>query len=565
MNRNILSASLLMIITLDVTAQCEENRAGVEQVIGYVYLDENKDLVKDEGDRGLPDISVSNGCSVVQTDQNGRYEITLAPFEILFISKPANFSLPLDENNVPKFFYRHYPEGTPAQVANTSVEWLWPVTAPTGTLPESLNFPVFEAEEASSKFTAHGFADTQAQSEIDQDMLREDLINPLINNPYSVEFGLTVGDVVFDKLDLYDRHKAMMGLIGIPQWYLPGNHDINFESPDANFANETYKMHFGPTYYSFNYGNVHFVALNNVEYAGDGNQFDCDHLSYCRGVYRGYISPTQLQWLRNDLSQVGEERLIVIATHIPLLTEADDGVSERITGPYTENFSELWDILEPFEHIYGLAGHDTSHSWKVEINHEHGWSGKPWIAHTLAEVRGSGWRRGPQDLRQVRDAMMQDGNPNGFYVLRFDDTKLTPEFIPFPFGPDSAGRLRITLEPSLTSPETGSVNRGYLEGPTKIIVNLFDGGARDSVWASIDGSRKELMTYTIRTDPFAEAQYEKFLDSDDAYPAPVRSAHIWEHPLPTALDDGLHSIVITSEDEFGQTQQGTFTFEILEN
>ena len=64
-----------MIITLDVTAQCEENRAGVEQVIGYVYLDENKDLVKDEGDRGLPDISVSNGCSVVQTDQNGRYEI----------------------------------------------------------------------------------------------------------------------------------------------------------------------------------------------------------------------------------------------------------------------------------------------------------------------------------------------------------------------------------------------------------------------------------------------------------------------------------------------------------
>ena len=60
-------------------------------------------------------------------------------------------------------------------------------------------------------------------------------------------------------------------------------------------------------------------------------------------------------------------------------------------------------------------------------------------------------------------------------------------------------------------------------------------------------------------------RYEKFLDSDDAYPAPVRSAHIWEHPLPTALDDGLHSIVITSEDEFGQTQQGTFTFEILEN
>ncbi|GIT21328.1 MAG: hypothetical protein CM1200mP40_10100 [Gammaproteobacteria bacterium] len=45
-----------------------------------------------------------------------------------------------------------------------------------------------------------------------------------------------------------------MGLMGIPQWYLPGNHDMNFESPNAQFANETYKKHFGPPYYSFDYG-----------------------------------------------------------------------------------------------------------------------------------------------------------------------------------------------------------------------------------------------------------------------------------------------------------------------
>ena len=80
-------------------------------------------------------------------------------------------------------------------------------------------------------------------------MLREDLVNTLLGNPYQAEFSITVGDVVFDNLGLYDRHKEMIGLIGIPQWNLPGNHDMNFESPNAHYANETFKKHFGPTYF----------------------------------------------------------------------------------------------------------------------------------------------------------------------------------------------------------------------------------------------------------------------------------------------------------------------------
>ena len=164
----------------------------------------------------------------------------------------------------------------------------------------------------------------------------------------------------------------------------------------------------------------------------------------------------------------------MIASHIPLIAEAYDGSSEPTTGPNTENFSELLQILEPFEHIYGLAGHDTSNSFKVEVNHNHGWTGSPWIAHTLAEVRGSGWVRGPKDLRGVRDAMMEDGNPNGFYVLKFNNTKLTPEFIPFPSGPDGTNRMRIMLDPIIDQAEGGSIHRGSLSDDTKIVVNLFD-------------------------------------------------------------------------------------------
>jgi len=538
-----------------VLAQCNNTRADAEIARGTVFLDANQNLLKEPVEFGVAGVVVSNGCNTVLTDSAGDYQISLAPTEILFISKPADYSTPVDENNIPQFFYRHYPNGTPNEITGTSVEWLWPVIEPTGILPDSIDFPLFPSTMANENFLAHGFADTQAQYGTGQDMVREELVNPLIGNPYGAKFGLTVGDVVFDNLGLYERHKAMMGLMDIPQWYLPGNHDMNFESPNGYFANETYKKHFGPTYYSFDYGNVHFVMLNNVEYAGEGKDFG-------RSEYRGYINPIQLQWLQSDLNHIPPEKLLVIASHIPLIAEADDGISEPTAGPNTENFSELLQILEPFEHIYGLAGHDTSNSFKVEVNHNHGWTGSPWIAHTLAEVRGSGWVRGPKDLRGVRDAMMEDGNPNGFYVLKFNNTKLTPEFIPFPSGPDGTNRMRIMLDPIIDQAEGSSIHRGSLSDDTKIVVNLFDGGVRDMVWASLDGAADQLMTYTVRTDPFIELLFEEFLNSDDAYPTPDRSSHIWELPLPAGLNIGLHHIVVSSTDEFGQTQQGTFSFEI---
>ena len=539
-------------------AQCESTQAGADTAQGSVYLDSNVNGMYDRSETGVGGVRVSNGCEVVLTESDGSYQIGLAPTEILFISKPAGYLLPLDGNNIPNFFYRHYPEGTPSEIAGTSVEWLFPVIDSTGPLPERIDFALYNDSTSNTQFKAHGFADTQARYELSEDMLREELVNPLIGNPYNVKFGITVGDVAFDNLTIYDRHKRMMSLMDIPQWYLPGNHDINFESPNALFANETYKRHFGPTYYSFDEGLIHFVALNNVEYAGIQD-------SSRAGNYRGVITKRQLDWLKNDLESVPKNKLIVVATHIPLLATADDGKSSPTTGPGTDNFAELIEILSPFENIYGIAGHDSSNSFKVEINHSHGWSGKPWIAHTLAEVRGNGWTTGLIDPRGVRDAMMQDGNPNGFYVLKFNEVDVVPEFIPFPFGPDANRRVRITLDPMLLSSQDSSINRGSLQNDTKLVVNLFDGGVRDSVWLSLDGSPEQAMVYTVRTDPYVERIYQELLDKDSQIGPPTRSSHIWEYQLPSSLPVGIHRVEVFTEDEFGQQQRGTFSFEVLSN
>lgn len=541
----------------EVHAQCGIDDSNREVARGVVFDDLNQDGRHDSVEPGIVDVSVSNGCVLVQTDSDGYYEIDLSANQILFISQPSGYVVPVDDNNLPQFFYSHYPTGSPTAIAGTAIEWLWPVIEPTGPLPESIDFPVHKLSSREIRFSAHAFADPQARSERAEDMLREDLINTLLGNPYEAKFSITVGDIVFDNLDLYDRHKEMIGLIGIPQWNLPGNHDMNYESPNAIYANETYKKHFGPIYYSFNYGNAHIVALNNVEYVGAGQRGPNNR------DYRGFISDDQMMWLEQDLATVPNERLIVIATHIPLIAEASDSnPASRITGPNTDNFDELLELLRPFDNIYGLAGHDTSNSWKVEINHSHGWTGQPWIAHTLAEVRGSGWTRGPRDLRGVADAMMEDGNPNGFYLLKFDDVTLTPEFIPFPYGRDATQRMRIVLDPELDTIEN-SINRGALRANTKVVVNLFDGGERDKVTMELDAGNPVSMQYVVRTDPFMEKIFRQYANTDNAFPRAVGSAHIWEYELPTNLNPGLHNIVVESEDEFGQQQRGVFTFELI--
>jgi hypothetical protein len=79
---------------------------------------------------------------------------------------------------------------------------------------------------------------------------------------------------------------------------------------------------------------------------------------------------------------------------------------------------------------------------------------------------------------------------------------------------------------------------------------------------ALDGKPPVSMNYVVRTDPFMEKIYRQHADTDNAFPGAVDSAHIWEYDLPENLERGLHSIVIESEDEFGQRQRGVFTFEL---
>ena len=108
---------------------------GTDIVRGTVFLDRNRNGQLDRGEPGISDVSVTNGLDVVQTDHRGEYRISLPPESFLAISKPADYEVPVDRNNLPQFYYTHFPNGTPA-IAN----WTAPVIEPTGPLPPSSIF-----------------------------------------------------------------------------------------------------------------------------------------------------------------------------------------------------------------------------------------------------------------------------------------------------------------------------------------------------------------------------------------------------------------------------------------
>jgi hypothetical protein len=521
---------------------------------GTVFLDRNGNGEMDPDEHGIRGVSVTNGLDTVQTDHRGQYRIPLPPESFLSIAKPADYEVPVDENNLPQFYYTHFPDGTPP-----IADWTAPVIDPTGPLPAIIDFPLLPGIRNVKEFRVMGFADTQAGTQEEEDGVREDIVAPIINNPHGAAFGFVAGDVVNDNLHLFPRHNEIMSKIGIPIWNVAGNHDQNEESPLDRYATSTYSRYYGPTEFSFNHGDVHFVGADNID-NGDED----------RPSQGCVFNERQLHWLKNDLKFVPRSKLIVVITHCPLITYALDSNGERYSlggNINTINFATLVQILKPFSRVYWIAGHDTSNSWKVQLNHTHNWHGEWFMAHTLAEVRGNGWSTGPRTERDTRTVNMQDGNPNGYYVMTFKGTRVKPKFIPGKGDPNQS--MRIVLDPlPLGTREAGTgkvlaINRGPLAPNTKVIVNLFDGGDQDVVQLSLDGGPWTKLTNVLRNDPFQDRQYAQYRGTDSAVGRPEPSSHVWEYPLSPELAPGVHTVEVMTRDNFGQEASDSFSFEVL--
>src|SRR5438270_1027985 len=81
--------------------------AAANTVSGIVYEDRTRAGTRQPNDPGLAGVLVSNGRDVVRTDADGGYQLPIGEEGLVFVIKPAGFSVPLDADNLPRFTYLH--------------------------------------------------------------------------------------------------------------------------------------------------------------------------------------------------------------------------------------------------------------------------------------------------------------------------------------------------------------------------------------------------------------------------------------------------------------------------
>lgn len=309
-------------------------------VSGDVFVDKNNNGIRDKNETGLGGVAVSDQVHVVQTDATGHYVLNdVQGYGLVFVSVPDGFT-------AAKGYWR-----------NVSKE------------NEVLNFALISAP-APATFTFIHASDTHISP---QSLPRTERLRAIADS-LRPEFVLVTGDLVRDALrvpekeasDLYALYVREVTKFSMPVWSAAGNHE-NFGierhqslvgKNNPLYGKKMFHHYLGPNYYSFNFGGIHFVALDDVDFEDLW--------------YYGHVDSVQVEWLKRDLAAVPAKQPVVTFAHMPFFSgglslsnfeEEGPGRSlERQQGKLqyrhvVSNAQELVGIIGQHPYPLSLAGH----------------------------------------------------------------------------------------------------------------------------------------------------------------------------------------------------------------
>ncbi|MGH1362856.1 MAG: calcineurin-like phosphoesterase C-terminal domain-containing protein [Calditrichia bacterium] len=523
---------------------------------GTVFEDLNGNARYDAGEPGVKDVRVSDGKQVVLTDAKGQYNLSIANETVLFIVKPSGYAVPTNGYRLPQFYYIHQPDGSPEGLRYKGI-------APTGDLPKQINFPLKKVVEPTS-FEAILFTDPQPMTGAEVDYIRDDVVSELIGT--TAKFGMTLGDILYDDLALFPRYLSIVSQIDIPWYNVPGNHEMNYDAPSDKYSLETFKRYFGPPYYAFEYANSYVIVLDNIEYSGTKTDNPLDVRD--EGSYIARFTEPQLEWLKNDLQYVSNDKLILVTMHAPLTSYTGDSKS---TSVYTGNRRELLQLLSGRKHLYAVAGHThtTEHHY---YGKEEGFDGPGKFHHHILSTVSGSWWSGPLDERGIPVSVQRDGTPNGYHILEVSDTDVKMRYKAA--GKAADYQMHIFFDVAYHRYEAEGL-RDYRPGAhldgrmsidearaAQIVVNLFDGGPKSSIEFSLNDSSPIKMTKSFRPDPMHRELFLRNKGMSKPWAKSVPSSHIWIADLPRDISVGTHTITVKATDEFGRKHHAHAILEI---
>lgn len=212
----------------------------------------------------MANVSVSDGRNVVKTDENGAFTLKgYRKTRFITVTAPAGYT-------TEQYYLR------------------------TDKKTESYDFSLSESEIPAG--AAHSFLQI-SDTEIGEKGTGEWLeAVKAIADAQKPAFLIHTGDICYEA-GLKAHYPAMnTDTMGLPVRYIIGNHDY----VDGKYGEELFESIYGPTWYSFEVGNVHYV----VTPFGRGS----DKKS-------GYNLNDRWRWLENDLKNTDPEMKVVMFNH----------------------------------------------------------------------------------------------------------------------------------------------------------------------------------------------------------------------------------------------------------
>lgn len=469
---------------------------------GRVVKDLNGNGKADPDEPGIPGVAVSNGKDVILTNSDGVYRLKIPASDgVITITQPRGFRVPLNDLNLPQFYYLHKPEGSP--------DLYYRGIKPTGLFPESVNFALRPVDEP-DKFRALLFADTQIETSEDLRHFYREFLGEV--SELGADLLINLGDIMYDHLDLFTPYNRAMARLGIPVFSILGNHDLNFDAKNDEDSDETFTALFGPPNYSWQIGQVHFVALDTILWNGREQSPE----------YRERLDEKTLTWLKNDLAVVPADRLIVLCLHAPLYRDRGTTTPGRLG-----NFDQLVKILNDRPSVLAVSGHSHVSDRKV-FGQADGWKGSGRFEEMNCVTVSGSWWSGPRDYRGVPSSYQRDGVPKGYTILDINGTSFTLRYR----AAGQPDKIQMRIYPP------GTHNSGEAEANRRLLVNVFYGWADCRVDYSINNGPWTPMTQVPQLDPLAVNLYSGPAHTGKPFVRPLITNHIWQADLPEQPERG---------------------------
>jgi hypothetical protein len=437
--------------------------------------------------RGVPGVAVSDGLAVVDTASDGTFElVTTSRQPFVFCSVPSGYEIPRSATGTASFFH--------------------PIAAGEDGAMEA-TFDLAPLTRSDDRHVVLLLADPQTEDELETGWLHEQTVPDVQALLRSLEgreaLGIACGDIMYDNLHLYPDYERAVSRMGIPFFQVVGNHDLDQASPTDDGSVATFTRHFGPRYYSFDRGEVHYVVLDDVFWHGSG--------------YIGYLDEHQLTWLAADLARIEPGRTVIVALHIPVLGSRHVRNGERRPEVHiaVNNREALYRLLEPYNaHILAGHTHESEHVFEGGV-HE----------HVCGAVCGAWWS-GP---------ICGDGTPSGYAVYEINGSDISWRYKST--GHDFDHQIRTY--PMGTDPAA----------PDEIVANIWDWDPEWKVVWYEGGDRRGAMGRRVALDPLSvELHTGPDLPPRRTWVEPHRVNHIFYAPVSGSGSE----ITVEATDRFGR-------------